>query len=383
MKLKKMWMGYDVLKSALIGLLCLWAAWIVGSALWEVKTADRLMAELSSLENADYLDTINQLKEQKMLSEALELARFVSERPDMPHYAECQELSKALDKELNSVAARAARVNRGFWTGNGDTVEEIGGSICSDMIIYGDLRDLAKQGWFKATNNEEKQDPVIAALAGVGLLTEAYDYIDWGPAVLKAFRKVKALTDKFSDVLVKLCKKSMKAKKMDGSLKQVFLNIKALTDKVGLGRAAGMIKQVDSSADLATLAKAVDKTPNAYIFVKAGGKDSVELLKPLVGTAIAPELITVAAKKGKSGVKWMKESKKGNKALRSLRFASRAGKHIRKGHHKRVLSDAFESFSWAEDIGRITFWGLLVTGILKWIDALRKAGPFLKAKKAV
>jgi len=58
--------------------------------------------------------------------------------------------------------------------------------------------------------------------AGGGGLTlcgaSAVDVADWAPAVLKAFRKIGALSRKFADFVITAAKKSVKGRKLDGTL---------------------------------------------------------------------------------------------------------------------------------------------------------------------
>ncbi|MFA7174393.1 MAG: hypothetical protein WC340_13470 [Kiritimatiellia bacterium] len=111
---------------------------------------------------------------------------------------------------------------------------------------------------------------------GIGLLTEFVDAVDWAPAVLKAFRKVGALSRKFTDYVITAAKKSSKAKKLDSTLKVSFRNLRNLTNKMGLARTASIFKHVDDPADLASLATAAARNSDAvYFTMKSGGHSSL------------------------------------------------------------------------------------------------------------
>ncbi|WP_320056543.1 hypothetical protein [Desulfuromonas thiophila] len=172
-------------------------------------------------------------------------------------------------------AAPTKRFSGGFVTGNGGSTEALAGAISSDMFIWGDLRDLAEQGCLKISGDDA--DPVVAALAGIGLLTEAVDAADWAPAVLKAFRKVGALTESFASYLVTACKKSIKNKRLDKGLSSSFADLQNLGDNLGTARTVSTFKYVETPEDLSALSRIAQQNPNAaYLMVKKGGADVAE-----------------------------------------------------------------------------------------------------------
>ena len=70
---------------------------------------------------------------------------------------------------------RAYRAGKGFVVGEGTSIEELGGAVVSDFLLWGDIRDLAKQGYYKIKGKET--DPVVAGLAAVGVLTSVASYV--------------------------------------------------------------------------------------------------------------------------------------------------------------------------------------------------------------
>lgn len=177
---------YDICKYVLLGLLCILITVFLFSSLRAIPMERAMERFLARMSDYNYVPDIKELKAEGKLSEALEMARFVIRHPDMPGQEQAKQLEEELERELTSLWGRAKRATKGFVVGGGNSIEELGGGIASDMLVYGDIRDLVKQGYYRVTGKET--DPVIVALAGLGLLTEFVDAADWAPAVLKAFR---------------------------------------------------------------------------------------------------------------------------------------------------------------------------------------------------
>ena len=325
MKIRKL---YDGLKYMIFGIVFLLIAFFLYIPLHEVNTEHKIEESLEVLPDYNYIPDIKTLKEEGKLSEALEMARFVIRHPDMPGQEDAKSLEKELENERASLWGHTKRVARGFVTGSGDSIDELAGGITSDMIVYGDVRDLVKQGYYKVTGKET--DPVTAALAGIGLATEVADAIDWAPAVLKAFRKTGALSNKFSDFVITAARKSAKGRKLDSALKGAFGNLLHLTDKMGLARAATVFKYVDSPADLASITAVARKSADAaYFTVKNGGTDGVSIVKHLGGTDTGIADMVRAAKKGPAGIAWLKKGGAGHKYVVRTRVGARLFKNFR------------------------------------------------------
>jgi hypothetical protein len=334
---------YDGFKYLVIGLLCLLIAGFLYASLREVGAERQIEDSLEAVPNYNYVPDIQALKTEGSLSEALEMARFVTRHTDMPGQEDAKALEKELEKELTSLWGRVKRVTSGFVKGSGNSIEELSGGIASDMIIWGDVRDLFKQGYYKITGNET--DPVIASLAGIGLLTEAVDVADWAPAVLKAFRKIGALSRKFADFVITAAKKSVKGRKLDGTLKTAFANIRQLADKMGLARTAAVFKHVDDPADLAAIAAVAKKNVDAaYFTVKNGGADGVGIIKRLGDTDVGVTSMAQAAKKGPAGIQWLKRGGAGHKYVVRTRFGARLLKNLRLHRPQQLITELAKKY---------------------------------------
>lgn len=243
-----------------------------------VEEARKIEQELNALPDHDYIAEIRQLIKDKRYGEAIILCEDV-QKAELPCAAEAAALKAGAERENKSIWNRIYKSGRAFITGNPDgSIEEIGGSIASDMLMYGDIRDLVKQGYFKLTKQET--DPLIATLAAVGLLTEFVDVADWAPAALKAMKKAGAITRKLADSLLTMCKKIIKTRKMDGAAKAFFKNTKNMLDSAGFIRTKNIFKHVEQADDLALLAaKTKGNAAVTHLVSKHAGKESVNVLK--------------------------------------------------------------------------------------------------------
>lgn len=350
-------------------LLCLALVVFCGDLLFNRHGFDPLLllwerSRLARLDDYDYVTDIEALRREGHLSEALELARYVRSHPDLPGHDEAAALEIEIDGELRSLWGRSKRTVAGFVTGEGETYEALGGAILSDMVLYGDLRDLAKQGYYKATGQET--DPLLVALSSLGLLTEVVDAVDWAPAALKVFRKAGAMSKAFGDGLLTLTRGSVAARRLDPALGRLFSAMKAMKESVGLPRTMTLFRHVDDGDDLAFLARAVARHGDeAYLAVRSGGRDGVRLLRRLDGASEAGDLLGLAARKGPRGVALLLRP-----PSRFWVVLGRGAKALRLGHLRFVEDWAarHEGFLWA-------IWGGFLAGLAgsvwPFLDGLR------------
>lgn len=333
-------MRIAALKSLMLGALLLgFAGFVLLSLMEDVPNAATPRTGLQNLPDYDYLPDILALREQGRLGEALEMARFVLRHEDMPGQAEAKGLEEELVREQELLRSRAMRVASGFITGSGTSIEELSGGIASDMVLYGDLRDLIQQGYYRVSGQET--DPLVAALAGLGLLTELVDVADWAPAVLKAFRKVGALSDAFADFVLKAATKSARTRKLDAPLKQAFTDLRSVTENMGLARTAGVFRRVQGPEDLAALASVAGRNADAaYFAIRNGGDEGLDMLRRASRGEIHVADLSLAAKKGPAGVEWLRRGGEGRKVLLSTRYGARLAKSLRLERPQRWLREA-------------------------------------------
>lgn len=342
------------------GVLFLFLAVVIGSCLFDGEECDS--AELDSMPNYDYIEEVKRLRSESA-DEAKQLAQYIFETEGMPNQEEARRIYDEIDAEQKNWWNRTKRVASGFVLGEGGSIEELGGSVASDMFLYGDVRDLIKQSYYKVTENE-KGDAFILALSFVGIATEVINVVDWVPAVLKAFRKIGALSSKMVGFLTDGLKKIKATKKVDGVYMSLFSSIKSLTDSLGFARAGVLMRHADTAADVAAMAKVAKVVPNeTYLLVKYSGKAGVKELGNLTDAQVM--VLREAAKKGPDALKNVKKYLDELKSRTTLaRRLARIVKSWRAGH----LSGFIVKLIQSRPFLRFVFGGLslILIGLAGW-----------------
>ena len=289
---------------------------------------------LDSLPDHNYIPDILRLQSEKRLDEALQLARYVRSQPDLPGQEEARLLEVSLDQEVNGVLGRLYRVSKGAVMGQGTSVEEMVGAVGADFFVVGDVRDLVIQAGRAWTGADP--DPVVAALAGLGLATEfpALKEFDVMPALFKCFRKAGALTERFARVVLAACEEAVKMRRTE-KVADLFSHTRVLGQSLGLARTAGLYRHVNSADDLAALAKWVKKDRDgAWLCVRLGGADGMVTLRRLPDAPESAILLAKAARKGPQGV---------SSLVAQVRYGARAVRDYRMGRVQQLVSELAES----------------------------------------
>lgn len=103
--------------------------------------------------------------------------------------------------EENSTSGFAKRFAAGFVTGNAEDVASLSGTVTGDLIVWGDIRDVFREGKHLATG--EDTDHLVLGLATAGLAVTAATYVSVGGAaplraglsLVKDTRKVGRLSE--------------------------------------------------------------------------------------------------------------------------------------------------------------------------------------------
>lgn len=264
------------IKNFIVGILiCAFCVWLLMPLENGKKEID--WEKIESLPDYDYIADIKNLMAEKKWGEAKILCEDII-NAELPRQEEAKELFVICDKESKKLLRRIYKGAKAFVTGDPDySIEEIGGSIASDLILYGDIRDLVKQGYFKITKQET--DTVVIALAAFGIATEFIDIADWVPAGLKAIKKAGTMTKKMANSIIDMSKKTVKTRTLDNATKLFFKNTKKLFDKLGFIRTKNVFQALDDPADVAKILKHAENTPElTHLLVKNNPKDSLKIL---------------------------------------------------------------------------------------------------------
>jgi hypothetical protein len=277
------------------------------------------------------------------------------------------------------VLGRLYRVSKGVVVGQGESLEEMIGAVGSDFFVVGDVRDLVIQAGRTWTGADP--DPVVAALAGLGLVTEfpALKEFDVMPALLKCFRKAGALTERFARFFIGACEEAVKLRKTE-KLTEAFAHTRVLGRSLGLARTAGLYRYVNTPGDLATLAKWVEKDKDAaWLCVRMGGADGLDALKRLPDTADSAVLLAKAARKGPQGVSAM---------VSRVRLGARAVKDYRMGRVQQLVEELAASSPTVRrvfqvgGISMVAVGGLLLANMALGAGALLLGRPGGRARKS-
>ena len=306
------------------------------------------------LPDYNYIRIVKQLLHQNRFREASELCGDIIARK-LPGSEEAKALKKLCDQEISYAANRLRRGAKGFLTGSSGSLEEAGGALISDMIIYGDIRDLAMQGWLKM--NGQETDPLLITLSSLGLCTELMEWADWMPAVLKALRKAGALTEHFAGTLQKCASRALKTGTMDQATAVLFQNLSTLLRSHSFQRSACLLRQVQTPGDLALFLKIGERSPaTPYLLIKCGGTDGAFVLRKFGGSTTGIHFLEQAARKGPAGVAFLKRYT----PYKTVKWGAHLSKMIYLGHLYDFIAHAAETF-------RAAFWGF-------WLLALMMGG---------
>ncbi len=286
---------------------------------------------VEALPDYDYLTEMRELEAEGRLGEAEHLADWVLGGSSITNRDEVAAFREEVNRKRTSFWGRAKRAVNGFVVGDGTSIEELGGAVVSDFLLWGDIRDLAKQGYNKITGKET--DPVVAALAAVGALTSVASFFVADPAegaevaadaslsFLKTLRKMGRLSSKFCDVIVKASRESVKAKSISKGLKELLAGTKSLFDSVGAARATTIMKHIDDVDSLKAVSKLAKQSAEpTMIIVRMHGAKGVETLRKLSFMEDGAGKLEKAARKGVQGLREL---------MLYTKYGARAGKSIR------------------------------------------------------
>lgn len=351
---------FQTIKRHISGLVCLLLG---GGGLWYCAQ-EPLVEGREELPDYDYLAEIRELETEGRLGEAEQLADWVLDGSDITNRTELAAVRNEIHETRTAFWNRAYRAGKGFVVGEGTSIEELSGAVVSDFLLWGDIRDLAKQGYYKIKGKET--DPVVAGLAAVGVLTSVASYVpdpaegaevsaDASFSLLKTLRKTGHLSKRFCGVLVDGCRQSVKAKSLSKGMKEIAVGMKHLFDGVGAARAAAIMKHVDDVDSLTAVSKMAKQAaePTA-ILVRKHGAAGVDAIRELSKVEDGAEALAKAARKGPKGLK---------KILAYTKYGARGAKSFRH-KHLQALAEAI-----AKEIGRLPM--VIISGILALFGLLQ------------
>ena len=176
-----------------------------------------------------------------------------------------EEIVRKSEKHTESVSGSSIRFLRGFISGKSDTAADAAGAIASDMLLYGDVRDMAVQGTLWAVGKEN--DPVLMAISGAGILFEVLPVLNYFPAVLKYLHRTGSLTKEFTAYVIGSIAKFKLHRKVE---RKLFTELSRLVGMAGIRRTSRIMKFVKTPDELSSALRLAKESPEkAHLAVKA------------------------------------------------------------------------------------------------------------------
>jgi hypothetical protein len=181
--------------------------------------------------------------------------------------------TESAERDAALPSSKAASFARGFITGKPEDVASAAGMLTGDLFVFGDLRDVVREGW-RGMRGEEV-DTLVLGLAGTGIAVTAGMYFTGGLAaparvgvtVLKAARTGGHL----GKPLVRLLKMETRE-----GLTAFASNLGKVQQRTGLRGALDGLKIADHPKDVAKVAAlAAAKGTKTRAIVKVLGRGAI------------------------------------------------------------------------------------------------------------
>lgn len=225
--------------------------------------------------------------EQALAAGDIELARsFVdlsAERGVMIAPALIEKTERS-ERDAATPSSRVASFARGFVTGKPEDIASAAGMLTGDLFVFGDVRDVVREGWHGLRG--EEVDKVVLGLAGTGIAVTAGLYATGGLAaparaglsVVKAARR----GGHIGAPLMRL----LKVETREG-LVQFASNMGRVQSRAGMRGAFDALKIAEHPKDMAKLARLADaKGTKTRAIVKLLGRGAIVLTGALFDLAL-------------------------------------------------------------------------------------------------
>jgi hypothetical protein len=219
------------------------------------------------------------------LLDALELAEA----------GDCPTVLAEAEARWHAPLATLERCATGVWTGVGEDAAGIACAVASDLLVFGDVRDLTRQG--VAWGRGEATDPLLVGLSTAGIVLTFAPQVGVGNALLKTARRAGSLTRGLADQLLTLLRRGAW-----GALADLSTDAARVSTRLGVARGTRALAYAEDADDLASLARFVERAPAPLLALRWGGKQALRLADDdaLVRAALArgPEGLRLVAERG-------------------------------------------------------------------------------------
>jgi hypothetical protein len=166
----------------------------------------------------------------------------------------------------------------GFITGEPQDVPGFAGAATGDLLVFGDIRDIVREGsrWMRGMET----DPLIVGLAAAGLAVTGATYFTWGTAaparvgstLVKVARRTGKLSAKLADDVMVL----LKARRT-GRVSEALTDVAQIQRRAGTRVALESMRHADNVGDLT----------KASLLAEKKGRSTLAIFKTLGRGAIA------------------------------------------------------------------------------------------------
>jgi hypothetical protein len=302
-----------------------------------------------ALNRIDPLPETHIMVAEKRYAEASDFLSFFMEYDYVNQNQEAQSLYQEISTKRESWDYLIKKLVEGLFSGTSDEmIGQIAG-VATDFIVIGDLRDIAKQGFYLAKG--EEVDEVLVALSAIGIAATGAQIVSGAATVaskgvtaptvvgttvtkssliaLKTARKLGKFPAWLSKTIIKTAK-SIKQTKSLGNLTSIFGDVSALAKTSGGFYLMSKAKDAASLSRMANFAKTFG--PQSSTMYHIGGGLAVKVAQQ-AGT-IGIGTIKYAATFGQTGLRIL--DKVG--VLKFTKFASRSLKMGYKGDVCKLLA---------------------------------------------
>lgn len=161
-------------------------------------------------------------------------------------------------------------------------------AVASDLVIFGDVRDLTRQGlnWSRG----QATDPVLIALSATGIALTLAPQFDAGTTLLKVARRAGTLSERLASSVMSLLRRG--AWRPLGSL---LTDAGRISVKLGPAKATRALAYADDVEGMTDVARFVEAVDQPLLGLRWGGRSALRLTQD-------PELYRAALNHGPSGV---------------------------------------------------------------------------------
>lgn len=200
----------------------------------------------------------------------------------------CVSVAERARAAYDSLAATFSRCLDGIWTGRAEDMAGLSCAVASDLVIFGDVRDLTRQGlnWSRG----QATDPVLIALSATGVALTLAPQFDAGTTLLKVARRAGTLSERLASSVMSLLRRG--AWRPLGSL---LTDAGRISVKLGPAKATRALAYADDVEGMTDVARFVEAVDQPLLGLRWGGRSALRLTQD-------PELYRAALNHGPSGV---------------------------------------------------------------------------------